>query len=330
MIHPKIEAIWSGTGAWPEYIEAMRQSLLTGQAGGLHPGAFRWDRLPGLCCQAAGGEPEWAEDVAIAWSLFYVAAHLMDSVEDKDQPDAWWAEQGAGVALNAASGLFFTANLFLNRLFENRHTRSAAPALLDHFYAALLAMGSGQHRDLVSTQFSLEEYWEIAARKSGSFFALACRSGASLACNDLSRLEAYHRFGKYLGTLLQILDDLMDIQSLPEMVRRGEPVDVYRSLPVTYALEVYPSEQRNHLVHLIQPARSDCQAAEELLALIEEGGAALYLAVEIERYRQLASESLAQADPQSPAGDILHIMLNDLGRRQSESPFEQADSQDSA
>lgn len=292
----------------------MRQALLTGQTGEPSPGAFRWDRLPGLCCQAAGGEPAWAEDVAIAWSLFYVAAHLMDSVEDQDQPDAWWAAQGPGLALNAASGLFFTASLALNRLSHNAQARPAAPALVDEFYRGLLAMSSGQHRDLVSAELSLEQYWDIAARKSGSFFALACRSGAALACEDPSRLEAYDRFGRHLGTLIQILDDLKDIQSLPASVTRGEPVDIRRSLPVIYALEVYPEAQRAELAGLLQPAMQDPQAAEELLGMVEEGGAALYLAVEIERYRQMASEILKQAAPQSPAGEILHSMLNNLGR----------------
>ena len=66
----------------------------------------RWVDLPGLCCQAAGGNPEWANDLTAAWILFYSAAHLMDKVQDQDEPDPWWQKLGPGVALSAATGLY--------------------------------------------------------------------------------------------------------------------------------------------------------------------------------------------------------------------------------
>ncbi|HSF81459.1 MAG TPA: hypothetical protein VLA49_09505, partial [Anaerolineales bacterium] len=67
--------------------------------------------LPALCCQAAGGKPAWADAVTAAWLCFYQAAHLMDSLQDQDEPEPWWTEAGPGVALNVASGLYFSAAL---------------------------------------------------------------------------------------------------------------------------------------------------------------------------------------------------------------------------
>ena len=75
-----------------------------------------WSALPGLCCQAAGGRAQLAEPVAAAWLLFYVAAHLMDDLEDQDNPDPWWRSLGPGAAINIATGLYFSAGLALQEL----------------------------------------------------------------------------------------------------------------------------------------------------------------------------------------------------------------------
>jgi hypothetical protein len=44
---------------------------------------------------------------AAAWLLFYAAAHLMDSLEDRDDPDPWWQALGPSAAINIATGLYF-------------------------------------------------------------------------------------------------------------------------------------------------------------------------------------------------------------------------------
>ena len=42
----------------------------------------------------------------------------MDHVEDKEEPDPWWAELGAGPVVNVATGLYFSACLALSQLDE--------------------------------------------------------------------------------------------------------------------------------------------------------------------------------------------------------------------
>ncbi len=151
----------------------------------------RWASLPGLCCQAAGGEAEWADDVTLAWLLFYAAADLMDSVQDQDEPDEWWQEKGPGAALAAASGLYFSGSFALDQLNRKEETAQAAPGVITDFYHTFLTMTSGQYQDLTAEAATLEDYWRQAASKSGAFFQLACLAGARLASSDPAILGAY-------------------------------------------------------------------------------------------------------------------------------------------
>jgi len=275
-------------------------------------GLTRLTLLPGLCCQAAGGDPLWADDVAAAWFLFYAAAHIMDNIEDQDQPDPWWADLGRGAAINAATGLYFSASLALNNLLKHEATRASATEVITDFNHNFLVMCSGQYRDLVSPTPTLEQYWENAAAKSGTFFSLACRSGARLATDDTLRVRKFSHLGLHVGLLVQILDDLEDMHPVQRLDLPGRQPELSHSLPVVYALSVYPPRERARLRELLATARHDLGAAQEALTLIDQSGAALYLAAEIERHRQQAIEVLEQVAPQPPAGEALLTLLRKL------------------
>ena len=313
-IYQLIESDWAESGAWPDFVEIMRQGLAVKRVKSTDgdQGLTRLTLLPGLCCQAAGGDPLWADDVAAAWFLFYAAAHIMDSIEDQDQPDPWWADLGRGAAINAATGLYFSASLALNNLLKHAATRASATEVITDFNHNFLVMCSGQYRDLVSPMPTLEQYWENAAAKSGAFFSLACRSGARLATDDALRVRMFSRFGHHIGLLVQILDDLEDMHPVQRLDLPGRQPELGHSLAVVYALSVYPPPEQARLRDLLATARHDLGAAQEALTLIDQSGAALYMAAEIERHHRQAVEALEQAAPQPPAGEALLTLLQKL------------------
>ena len=274
----------------------------------------RFALLPGLCCQAAGGDPGCAADLAAAWLLYYSAAHVFDSVEDQDQPEAWWAALGPGVAINVATGLLFSASLGLQRLFKHQQTRQVAQQVVQDFNQSLLVVSSGQHADLVNPQPDLKQWLEIAGAKSGEFFALACRCGARLATDDPARLKGFSDFGHHLGVLLQILDDLEDLKPGSDVETPDLSPKIGRSLVVAYALDVLPTPAKQRLRECLQTLLDDQQAATELIHLLDQCGAAIYLATEIERQLGLGLAALEHAAPQPPAGDILASLLRGLAK----------------
>jgi len=316
--YQQIQSIWNDTAAWPEFQAAM-QSVVPVSKFLQDPGRdpARWALLPGLCCQAVGGDPHWVDDIASAWFLFYTAAHLLDQVEDQDPIEDEIQVWAPGVSINLATGMLFAASYILNRLSQNAQTREAAHKISEDFFRSLLTMCNGQHLDLISPQPTLEQWMQIASAKSGAFFRLACQAGAAVASNEGSIIEAYGEYGFHLGLLLQILDDLGDFR---QAVTTGEfflSSASERSLVVTYAREVLPPEQKLALFESLPIATQSTEATQQVFDLLIHSGAELYLDIEIERQRSLGIQALQAVSPLSPAGEILFSLLSDLGKDSS-------------
>jgi hypothetical protein len=312
-IYQKIEEVWKETGALPEFIEAMRLALPVREEH-LDPARdpVRWALLPGLCCQAARGDPGRTGDIATAWFLFYTAAHIFDSIEDQDQPDPWMEGRGAGQAINIASGLLLSASATLSRFQKSGLFGAAAGEICSHFYRSILKMSAGQHLDLASGHPKLDTWFQIAEAKSGTFFSLACWSGARLATAGEAVLEGFARFGSHLGILLQIHDDLDELRGLQERSAGPHIHEVNRSFPIAYALEVLPEDRRGKLLLSLAKAREDDGAVQEVVNLLDQSGAALFFKVEIERRRQEAQSALRSTKPDASAGDQLLSYLDML------------------
>lgn len=313
----KIQSIWATSEAWPDFIEAMSRALPARSRQNDPQGVNRlkWVTLPNLSCAAVGGDPEWADEISVAWLLFNIAAHVFDSVEDQDVPDLWWREMGTAAGLNAASGLFFTATLALNRLYDAPVKPDVVRIIQQRFFSQLLQMSAGQHRDLTLTRLSLEDYWEIAAGKSGKFFGLASWAGARLACNESERLDGFALYGQHFGMLIQLLDDLQDFREIED----GKPIDpkgISRSFAAAYALDVYNGQERVRLERLLgmlaRRPNPDSKVSQEVIDMLEQSGAALYLTIQVERHRDLAMAALEQAQPATSERDQLIELLPDL------------------
>lgn len=287
----------------------MRLPLQSGHAG--HDPSL-WALLPGISCEAAGGEARFADPVAAAWLLFYAAAHLMDSLEDQDDPDPWWAELGAGSAINVATGLYFSACLVLQELnslpLDSRAVREVTAQVLRPF----LVMCSGQQQDLLHSPLTLEQYWRIAGAKSGAFFAMACQAGARLATTQAETIEGLQRFGLHLGLLLQILDDLQDYKELSHSHRLANPRSLTRSLPAVYLREVGSAPVKERFDLLLPQAHVSPAAVAELTEIIEQNGGVLYLLVELDKHYDLALTGLDAAGVRSNSREALVSALNKL------------------
>jgi geranylgeranyl pyrophosphate synthase len=255
---------------------------------------------------------EWADEVTLAWLLFYSAADLMDSVQDQDEPDEWWQEQGAGAALAAASGLYFTGSFVLDRLQRKAGNPQVASSVGAAFYQAFMVMTSGQYRDLTAPARTLEDYWRLAEAKSGAFFRLACLAGAQMASSDPSVLAAFADYGLHLGLLIQVMDDLDDIRRLHDLVPTRFIAKIKGSLPFIYAMELSPAHTQKRLLDCLDSADKNRSAVDALVALLDECQAALYVTAEMEKQRGLARASLEQTGALAPYQDALAAMVTDL------------------
>jgi len=300
------------SGASSSFIEVMHRALpFFGEQGQSEQNPLKWSALPGFCCQAAGGDPRWVDGFAAAWLLYYVAAHIMDKVEDQDILESPWQECGSRVSINIASGLYFSASLLLTDLYSQNESLASANEINRDFYRAFLRMCAGQQRDLTQPEPSLSDYWDNANDKSGVFFSMACRLGARFATSDNLKLQCYEEYGRNIGILIQILDDLEDFQGSGEGFGKVTMQVIQRSLPVIYALEVLPDQECILLKKELEQAYNQ-QAAAAAFKRIEKSGASYYIITEMERLRSQARSSLERAQPEQPADMELFDLLGDL------------------
>ena len=298
---------------WPDYIQAIWHALPSREIDSAEEHRqLDWILLPGLCCQAVGGNPDDAIEIAGAWLLFYTAAHIFDSIEDQDQLDENLAHWGSGVNINIATGLVLSASSIINSLSQRDHTREIAHELGQDFFGSILAMASGQHTDLVSGQLELRKWYEIAEAKSGSFFSLACRSGARLGTSDPDKINCYSDYGFHLGMMLQILDDLEDLKPAfdPENPVLVDGIDC--SLAVAYALEVLPDDQGHQLINWIKSGSQEINTVNNVITILDGCGATLYVQAELDRHRNLGLTILEKSGSDSPAAAQLAEFLNDM------------------
>lgn len=312
-----IEGTWSQSSAWPEFINAMQLIIPRGGSKGINveQDSSKWAILPGLCCQAAGGQAEWANDIAAAWLLFYIAADIMDTIEDLDQPDAWWEELGPGAAVNMASGLYFTATRILDQLYHKQSTRKSAGEIVEKVIDGFLIMCSGQHIDLIRDRFTIDEYWVSSAAKSGEFFGMACWAGARVNQGDPAKLDCYQDFGTHLGLLIQILDDLEEFKNLHNLNTELEWKNIRKALPVIYTLEVVQEPVKTQYIDCLNRAHLDPLAVDEVIRIMEECGIVIYLLAEIERNSNSALARLDSAGPETNAAQFLAGMIERLKSR---------------
>jgi len=270
--------------------------------------------FPRLSYQACGGSDHFPPEISAAWYLFYLAADLMDSVQDFDQRvDLANTPYSFSEWLNLASSYFFIANAILTALLDQDYDKRRVASVLKSFQERLLEMCEGQQQDLSTQEFSLSSYLEMLRKKSGAFFSLACYAGARMATDDLGCVKNLANFGSHVGSILQILDDLEDwhrLQAGESPLSRS--LNWYKNLPTVYTLEVLPDDQKLAFRRVIDNLAERPEEWQSYVAWVNQTGAALYIMTMLTQEAELARKHLHNNRLQPVAKATLIRILNRL------------------
>lgn len=326
IVSPDLETFWNTSPIDPHYSTILRTSLPAAEASDadtsqLPPSLMD---LPRLCCLAAGGVVQHAKAAVLAWDILYAALHLLDTIEDEDRPDGPWAQWGVGPAINITTGLLVSSSQALETLEDDGVCPRRARAIRRDFNQTILAMCSAQHNDLTLYQPTLEQCWQIADAKSGAFFALACRVGIQLATGDQQTIDRFGEFGRHLGMIIQIGDDISGLWST-DAAKSDFHAGERWTLPIAYAMRMCSDSDRALLQHYIRSAPTDLAAETLARNLIIKTGAVLYLVREAHEHYRQACDILREAGIVPAARDALQAMLDTcLLKESSDSPYEPA------
>jgi geranylgeranyl pyrophosphate synthase len=175
-----------------------------------------------LVFRAAGGGSDTRDivDIAAALELIHSATLMHDDIIDsattrRGRPSPL-ARHGIGLTLVTGDFLFSKAFGVAGR-FDATIVGWAADAC-----TALCEGEAMQQRLWRAPEVTVEDYLEIAARKTASLFAQAARIGAHIAGADAVVVEAMRRLGHEIGLAFQMIDDLLDVVGPAEVI--GKPV----------------------------------------------------------------------------------------------------------
>ena len=144
---------------------------------------------------------------------------------------------------------------------------------------------------------------------------MACWAGARLNDNDPTRLDCYRDFGRHLGLLIQILDDLEEFKNLNDLNSAIEWRNLGKSLPVVYTLQVLQEPEKTRFIECLKQAGENRSAVEESQQIMEDSGVVVYLLAEIARHSNLALTRLQSANPEPLAGQYLAGMVERIQDR---------------
>jgi geranylgeranyl diphosphate synthase type II len=178
---------------------------------------------PAIClatCRAFGGDEEKALPSAAAIELLHNAFLVHDDIEDnseyrRDRPTLH-RQYGVplavnvGDAMNAMSVRLLKQNLSLlgpelsARIFDEFDHMS-----IETIEGQAMELGWIKDNDCTTTE---EDYLLMVLKKTGWYsFIHPARIGAIIAQPERSDLDAFNRFGFYLGTAFQIQDDVLNL-----------------------------------------------------------------------------------------------------------------------
>lgn len=249
---------------------------------------FPWANLTLLSCECVSGVPDVALPGAIAMELFALAADIFDDIQDQDNDDLPWRKLTNANAINLAICLLMLCYEAVAKLSDNGRFREVSTILNRTGINAI----DGQFQEFQydsREQITLEQYFELVKRKSGSLTACACKIGATLGGGSEALILQLEQFGANLGIMSQIRNDLNDFL---DFETKKDFINNKKTLPYVYLLSILQRQpERFKELTQLQGLGLDKFGNEErdyLRQIAIDEGVAQYCKVMYEIFRQRA------------------------------------------
>ncbi|EGW40602.1 polyprenyl synthetase family protein [Desulfosporosinus sp. OT] len=247
-IAAKIDEILTRSQLSSEMIQMIKSSLNADSKNGE---LFKWAHLTLMNCECVSGVPEVALPGAIAMELSALAADIFDDIQDQDNDDLPWRQIPTANAMNLAICLSMLSSEAVSTLPNDRDSRlyREVGQILCHMW---ITASDGQFQEILfdtREQVTLDQYFELVKRKSGSLTACACKIGATLGGAPASVVLQLEEFGTNLGIMSQIRNDLNDFL---DFEKKKDFVNNRKTLPYVYLLNILQGQKAGKFRELIR------------------------------------------------------------------------------
>lgn len=246
--------------AWPALIEVWHHYAQNSRS---------W-LLPELACRAVGGDLESVVPVITAVACCHISIVLVDDILD-DDPKGLYRRLGAGVAANLALAFQSVAYRIVQQMAKEMGLQTAVQQqLLAELIHLNLKTAYGQHLDVQEAEDEAH-YWATVEAKSTPYYGAGFFLGALVGGADDLLANKLRQFGRLIGKLIQVSDDLADVYQTPASPdwQRGTG-----NLAILYA-GLADHADRDRFAALL-PQVHELAALEEAQQILLQSGAVSY------------------------------------------------------
>ncbi len=290
--HDKVEAELKGIiNSNPSLLLGMLRYHMGWQDEHGHPcyeksGKFIRPILCLLSCEVVGGETRQILPAAAAVELIHEFSLIHDDIEDASnerhhRPTVWklW---GQPQAINSGDCMLSLACLALVKLKESGIADKKIIGSTQMLAEACLQLCEGQYLDIdYEGRFdvTIEDYLSMIAKKTAKLIAVSTSLGTYLGTEDEKLVNYLYQFGKELGMVYQIHDDILDIWGVRGKTGKSIRSDISqkkKTLPVVYGLQNSKGEVRRRLEEIYLQEHIQGEDLFEVMRILEQLGARDY------------------------------------------------------
>lgn len=202
--------------------------------------------------------------------------------------------------------------------------RTGNLAVLDLLAKASSTMADGEVMQLENSSdvaLTQEKYLEIIFGKTAVLFAAACASGALINQRSDAEIAALRDFGKNLGIIFQIVDDVLDYSSQEQVLGKEIGNDFFEgkvTLPIILTHQKASDTEKKFIAEIftkrLLTAEKNQNDFAEISALIEKHGGLADSKSLASNYRHLALSNLEIFPDSSFKSDLIEILDYSLAR----------------
>ena len=232
--------------------------------------------LMSLACEAVGGDPESTKDVGSSMILLAAGIDIHDDVIDrsqrKDYGETVLGRRGVEITLLVGDILLvkglisLASNLVCHGL--SKEEVNAALTLTENLLLELSDAEAGELRLRRRTDITPRSYLRSTRMKAADIEAYM-RIGAILGGGSTAEIEALARYGRALGMIIILRDDLSDMLDYKEELPHRVAYE-HLPLPILYALE--NPEVKKKLEPILRKSKIRRDEAEKILKITYEAG----------------------------------------------------------
>ena len=180
-------------------------------------------------------------------------------------------------------------------------------------------MIEGQYLDLSYEgrhDIDAPQYLEMISKKTGALIRCSTKLGAVIGSRDEAKIDALGSYGRSLGVVFQIRDDVLGVWGEEETTGKPVGADIRRkknSFPVVYAMSAAGARDRRTLERVYsreEPSESD---VSEVLEVMERTGVKEQARVLMSEHCDRALDALSGLEIHpailSEAEELVHFLL---------------------